>query len=372
MPVYMRYVYGHKLYQEDEYMANIQSGKLLDLLGSAFKSLSNALQNVLNNVASWADESDVTIDPKKVKTTEDGGIIFQGEFGDGQRFKVKAVPIADTDKFTMYVKSDNGKKQKYDNVTEKDFTKKLVDFAERFMDGAAVEDTYEDVKEHGNIHDSEADFDINESKHLQISLRKVVAENEIQIELMSVNANYSPSEALVDIQTIVEDDSILPDIDETPVSFDIAVTEDSYDLCECNCVDLNSAFDHLVTAAYTVYLNLQALHWNSMGKKFMRIHTMIDDYLSYIRDMIDRLAEINLQTHDYMVNPVILAKDAIVMVSDGNIEGDIAASEAESVILHLVDVLNLYYPNMDHDVQSEFDEWIGYLKSEALYKLRRM
>lgn len=353
-------------------MANIQSGTLLDLLGSVFKSLSKTLQNVLNDVASWADESDVKIDPKKVKTTEDGGIIFQGEFGDGQRFKVKAIPVADTDKFTMYIKSDNGKKQKYDNVTEKDFTKKLVEFSEKFMDGAAVEDTYEDVKEHGNIHDSDADFDINESKHLQMSLRKIVAENEIQVELMSVNANYSPSEALIDIQNIVDDDSILPDISETPVSFDIAVTDDAYDVCECDCVDLNSAFNHLVTVAYTAYLNLQALHWNSIGKKFMRIHTMIDDYLSYIKDIIDRLAEINLQTNEYMVNPVRLIMASEVLVPDGNIEGDQAAAAAESLILYLVDALDLYYPNMDHDVQSEFDEWIGYLKSEALYKLRRM
>lgn len=352
-------------------MAKIEAGIISDIF-KKLTGVSDSLSGWIQRGVDWLIKNGVEIDNEDIKVSEDGGIICKAKLGDGQYLKFKALPVnGKKDLFDLYIKSDNGKRKDYPHVTKDQFTEKLTEYADEFM-GVSLEDTFEDLEKNGNLHDEDADFDINESKHLKLTLQKISSSDDISIQLTAVNANYNPSQALVDIQEIVDSDDVIDMLTDEPTSFDILVSDDGYDLNTTECVDCNAGLVELIKCSYQVYLNLQCLHWNSIGKKFMRIHTMLDEYLDYIRTMIDRLAEIYLQTNPNIMNPIYLVNGLSTSLPDGNIEGDVAAHDASDIIMGLVDAINLYYPNVDHDIQSEFDEWIGYLKSEALYKLARM
>ena len=357
-------------------MEDIQSA---GLLSKVFKLISRAVSTSMSRGLDWLQENKIDIEDKNVKATDDGGFMFLATTGSGKKLKVKCVPVAGkVDKdgnptmYDVYCKAENGKKKDYPHTPESKFTDVITEFVDTYMDGDALEDTWEDMKKSGNTHNKNADFNINESKQIKVTLQKITSNKESSIRMSAVMANYDAIAVMDDIATVCNDDTFCDTLGTDPQSFLITQNQDSFLVENLDSVDTSLTYEVLIRNAYTTYLNLQAIHWNTFGKQFMRVHTMMDDYMDYLKSCIDRLAEINLQTVDAIRNPVDIVRECVSIVPSANFDGLQGAAMAKDVISAFIAALELYYTNVPHEVQSEFDDWIGYFKTEALFKLRRI
>lgn len=350
----------------------IQAG-LLSSIGKFLNGFSKTLSKGMSHLVDMGLE----VQEKNFQKTQDGGFMFLARTANGKVLKVKCVPVSERDGyFNLYVKSKDGKQKDYPMIKEDQFDDKVADFIESTLgegETDSLEDNYSDAKWEGRDRDQAADFDVNESKRIQMTLRRVTASTEDNIELIAVNANYYPAQALADVQTVVGDEEFVQTIGEQPISIEVVPTDDALEISTINTeVDTKGTAMMLLCSAYTALFNLQAIHWNVSGKQFMRIHTMMDEYLEKIREQIDRIAEIALQTEASLPNPVEAAHATQSLVPGTNFDGKEGAVYAMEAIKQFVDALELFYSNAPHEVQSEYDEWIGYWKTEALFKLRRI
>lgn len=354
-------------------MSKIESGPLLSKIGKFLNQFSSALSKGMSKLVEYG----LDVDESKFQRTEDGGFKFFATTGAGTVLKVKCVPVPEKKGYyNVYVRAKTGERKDYPMVPEAQFDDKILDFIDSVLkEESGLENNFDDAKWEGRANDERADVDVNESKHLKVTLRRVTASKSDNIELMSVYANYLPSEALVDLKTVVQDDEFCNSLGETPCSYEITPTEDNYCIEKIASEELctEGTLPILLSCAYNTLLNLQTIHWNVAGKQFMRIHVMMDEYLENIREQIDRIAEITLETDASIMNPLKIIKNyGCPVVPDTNFDGIEGARLAKETICQFLDALELYYPNVPHQVQSEYDEWIGYWRTEALFKLSRI
>lgn len=354
----------------------IEAG-LMDMVGKVFKRFGNAITRGLTNLS----EAGIEISKNQFQQTNDGGLMFMARTGAGSVIKVKCVPVPERDGyFNMYVKSKDGKKKAYPMIRTDQFDDKMLHFIENVMkEDAGLEDNYSDAQWEGRDRDYRADFDVNEgdgvneSKRIKATFRKVTSSKETRVDLVAINANYYPKQALADLQTVVGDDAFVDTLSAEPVTVVITPEENELDVQTTDApVDTKSTCVALLYSAYTALFNLQAVHWNVSGKQFMRLHTMMDEYLEKIREQIDRIAEIALETNANIPNPVEIVKSLQVIAPSNNFDGQEGARYAIAAIQQFIDALELFYVNVPHEVQSEYDEWIGYWNTEAKFKLPRI
>lgn len=308
------------------------------------------------------------------KDDETGGFKFLARTGEDHAIKVKCVPVADrTNLYDMYIQSDSGKKKEYPHVKADNFDEKLKEFIEMAYPGESLEDTFEDAKSEGRTNDRSADFNINESNHIKVTLRKVQAGTESTIVCDGVETIMYPPVAMNILSDVCNDDSFCDSLTESPTSFDIANQNDEYIVNPCKDLpNTTTTYEKLVSCFYTCLLNLQTIHWNLRGPQFMRIHTMVGDYIYKLIGDIDTIAEIGLQSNCCMISPVKLVQGIPNKCPNGAIEGPDSIRLVKICLSDLIICLNFYYPNVPHEVQSLFDEWINFWRVECDFKFDRM
>lgn len=330
--------------------------------------LGTAVANALNSLADKGIEMD---DAKK---SEDGGLIFKGKTGGGKQFKVKCVPTSGrSGLMDLYIKTEDGKKADYPHIREDQIDDKITDFIDKIW-GEALEEGYKEAKDSDRTQDEEADFDIDSNRHIRVTLQRITSGSESTINTLALETNYAPYDAYEDLLEVCNDDEFCNQLTDQPTSFDIVSDDSEYSINKCNCdPNTDNTYNDLLVCMYSVVLHFQDLHWNSFGQRFMRIHTMLDDYIEKSFSDIDVIAEIALRTHQYVENPVNLVKLIEPMISETtNIDSRDAIQYTKNIIDKLLATLEFYYPNVPHEVQSILDEWINYWKTEADYKLTRM
>lgn len=328
--------------------------------------LGHALEDLINNSSLEID------DVKEDKDT--GEITFVAKTGSGLEILVKSIPVPQKkDLYDMYIKSKDGKhKAEYPHIKADKFDDKIVEFLEKFYDGEGLEDGFEDAKKENRTKDESADFDVDSSNHIRVSLQKIQSSSDSAIKITRIETAVNPILACEYIEDIIQDDEFYDQVSEDPTTYDIFIENDAFDIQPCGCEpNIDGTYHTILIHAYHTLFKLQAIHWNTKCKQFMRLHTMTNDYVYKQFYDIDKLAEIALQNQDWInMNDIIQSTDKDYPVD--NLDYDTALSSIEQTIKDYVAVLELYYPNVPHQVQSIFDEWIDYWKTEYDYKLQRM
>ena len=338
------------------------------ILGPAVdKTIDNIIQNGIN-IGKVEETEEKTQSGEEVK-----GFSFVATTGNNKKLLVKCVPTAGRkDMWDMYVKTKDGKKKSFPQIKQDQIDDKLLKFIEETYGEDALDAGYKDAMEYEAAQRDAADMNIEESKRIEATFKRVTCGSDTEVHLVSVYANYSPTAAYNDLQAVIQDDEFCNGLTEDPATFEIVPMSDGVEVASIEAPSLNNCYEQLIMTAYRVLLDVQAIHWNVQSPQFMRIHEMTDDYISDLREQIDELAEIYLQERDCIINPMLLIKMCDTSIPENSITGTDAASLLQMLIMEYVTCLEMYYVDVPHDVQSKFDEWISEWKKSALFKLRRI
>ena len=294
---------------------------------------------------------------------------------EGTKFKCQCIPVEGSDGiYNMVFETKSGTSKTYESIKEDKFDETITKFIKEGLHENLQKDKQNKNQEGNNVgKDEEKTEEVNESSRIRISLRKITARSNSTIECTAVETNLVPSEAYSVISDVCSDDTFCDSLSQTSTTFDIVQVDDGYDVNPVEeAPSTIETYEALVLAAYSCLLNLQNLHWNVKGPQFMRVHTMLSDYVYKLIQDIDTLAEIGLQNSASIKSPADIVKDVVNVCPAGNIEAPAAVGIAISVVKGYLDALELFYPNLPHEVQSVLDEWISYWKTEIDYKFARM
>ncbi len=281
----------------------------------------------------------------------------------GTTFKVQCIPVEDSsDIYNMVFEPKSGPSKTYESVKADKFDDTIL----KYIQDQLNEDTLRKSEE------LEGDS-VKESYNVRATLKKITTSSDTTINCLSSESNIGLAEGYKMLQDVCMDDSFCESVPETPTTYDICLSGDEYNVQVADTApNTASTYENLVVAAYSCLLNLQTLHWNVTGPHFMRIHTMLGDYVYKLVQDIDVIAELGLQVSASIQSPVELVKRAINMCPSENVEGPRAIETAISTIKDYVFALEFCYSNVPHQVQSIFDDWINYWTLECDYKLNRM
>lgn len=342
-------------------MKKIQSS-VLDSVIKLINSMSHALSDVIDSLGKSGIKTDGG------EKTEDGGVILKATTGGGNKVQITVNPTGKKDIFNISIEGmsgkGKGKHREYTNIP----AKKIEDKVGSFVDDVYGE-TLEDMEE------------TKSSKRLDVTLQKVQGSKGSYIQLQKVYANYDSVEAYQALVDALSNDEVANMISEAPASFIIVDDGDSIDVnpAETVEVDVTTTYIEPLRAALQLFYTIKDVHWNADGENFFDFHTKLDEYNEKILEDIDTLGEFCAQFATFVPNLATLSSTA----DDSSTIPDPRIStfhvfnrqEAYSVIREFINryltVLNLYYCNMPHDVQSDLDNIIRYWDKEANYKLSR-
>ena len=208
----------------------------------------------------------------------------------------------------------------------------------------------------------------NASKHINVTLRRIQASSDIDI--LSLDSNYTPGETLEDIDEIINQDQFFDTLTEEPQAYTIDVDDDGFDIEQCDCcpecnpcASLCEAFK----AGIRAYRNLYIIHWMSKGNDMMKLHLLAEEMYEELIKEIDTLGELLVEKQG-TVPQLDFACD-YVPVQDYDFQSSLPV--INSLVQMYIDCLDYAYCNQDSDVQSTLDEWLRYWKKQLNYFVNR-
>ena len=245
-------------------MESVMSGKLLDFF-----------KNILNSVEKSFRELDYTIRDRKVDK-DTGEFIYTIILNEDEAFKVRGVPTGKKDaklfdlQFISDDKSGNMKKE-VDDVPYDKLTTEIVNVAKWFFDRDSIQevlddetgkDIRKDLEKSSRSEQKKAQREAEEkaaeaSKKLSIKLEKIISATSVDIALTAVKANYDPTEALADLEVILDPSTLEDLITDDVNNYEVIVNEDGYDCEPCENIDINlqDVITTMRVAGYNLYFN---------------------------------------------------------------------------------------------------------------------
>lgn len=219
---------------------------------------------------------------------------------------------------------------------------------------------------------SEETKDMNEqstsaSAHINITLRKIQASDDIDVLLLE--ANCPPSDTLTYVDDIINQDEFFDTLTDEPQSYSIDVTDEGYDIEQCDeqlkC-DSCKILEEVFFAAIQAYRNLQIVHWMSSGPDMMKIHTMSEEMYDELSEEIDTLGELLVEKCGTI--PQLDFPCEYIDIKKYDLQSGLDAIKI--VISPYIDVIDYAYPNQTSDVQSTLDEWLRYWNKQLNYVVK--
>lgn len=333
---------------------SVKGGPIVDAIKKNWKTLFRKLDKEFGKLVKSED------------IEEDGinGVYLEFETGNGNILQLKLFPSPRNEReFIIEVAHDGGKDVYEPNklFTEDTIDNALTDYCDKYDLGTVEE-------QRSTTEDDSADVESNNK--ISVTLKKVTAsDNTCDIHLCAINAGSNPIEAMKILADVLEDDEFVDTITEEPVSFDIVEIENEYDVNETESVDTSNTFEDMLKACVECYHNLQAIHWGSKGNQFKDIHSLAESMLYSIQYNIDRIAEWCVEYTKKVPNVLSYQYNALDTSCGFDFESGVRAVKQQ--LDNYIQVLECYYVNVEHDVQSVMDNWIRDLKQQSNYILDR-
>ena len=345
-------------------MKTVEGGPAMDaarlVIDAIFKGLDSCMKDLEDHGFEKEKEEDIEEDGVKGKylmySTGSDHIIELKLFG------VESHP----GKYMVRIQHDDG--QDLLEVDDKlfsndDISKFVLDYAEKYDLGAIEEGV--DVNDNIGMGEDE----LFQSTKIAVTLKKVTAADHSDIHLCAIDASSDPIHAMSILEQVMDDDDFVACITEEPVSYEITETADSYDVSETESVDTSNTFEEMLKACVECYHNLQAIHWGSKGEKFRDIHSIAESLLYSVQYNMDSIAEWCVEYTKKVPNVLDYQYTALDTSCGFDFESGVRAVKQQ--IDNYISVLECYYVNVEHDVQSVMDNWIRDLKKQSNYVLDR-
>lgn len=211
------------------------------------------------------------------------------------------------------------------------------------------------------------------SNKLQVKLRRITASASIDVEMVAVNANYSPLAALSDIATVMSNDEFAEAIPESGACYEIADNGEDYTVTEIE--EVPSCGDQLlmmIKAAYTALHTMQYVHWNASGEEFDKTHYTTNDFIWRIQQQIDTLAEWLVVDCGHIPHPDTFAcVDGKAQCESYEFKLNADLETVFNALKCYLASLEVFYCNMSHDRQNLIDVWIREWRHECEYRIQR-
>ena len=287
-------------------------------------------------------------------------------------------PDFKTDKSGKTLKKDI---DKYTNVPNK--TKDILKKCQQLIDEVFGVDTIEDVPD--SLEASE--LITSSEKMMKFTMKKTkssVTGSQYKIELRNIFANYSPVEALADINTIAGDDTFINQLEyDSPIMYGVAVLDDGYDVETLKGLDDNEfeqdykavAYDAILNQAYKFYFDCKHVYYTACGRDMSKIQSYVENYIWRLQEIIDTISKLVVADKLTLLHPIdrIRCSDCIDYVAEENqlnFWDDFTKSMSYN-IKDMVDVLTLYASNLSKEDESVVLSWIRTWKYDLTYILER-
>lgn len=295
---------------------------------------------------------------------------------DNKQFQIKWKHTSPSKMKVMVTDGKDSLKRANIPATEDTWENQLKNAVEDMLDegwGISWKDTefhddneYVTVDENGNI--------INECKKMSVTLQRVCSATEDSINLVRVYGNYNEKDMQSDIETLLDNEDMLSQITEEPVSFEVTDDGDELDvnpveMSETECISVS--LTNILSCAFKTLHNLQAIHWNAKGDKFEEIHRGSDSCIWNIRSQIDTLAELCVELTGSVSHPALLCSTDSSLNTQSGFEGQEALQMIHSDMSEYIYCLEFYLPNFKDDVQNMMNMWIRDMRHMMDYQLGR-
>lgn len=316
-------------------------------------------------------------------TEQDNIFTVPFKLKDGTKFMIKyKYQNEEHNLMKIMIKDAQGnevKRQKVKINTPEDYIKTIYDMLDEGWDitpedvGGDSSDNYDD-----NSGSSESRgksmVAYNSSKKLNVTLQRVCGATEDSINLVRVYGNYSEQEMQSNIETLLDNEDMLAQITEEPVSFEVTDDGDELDvnpaeMSETECISVS--LTNILSCAFKTLHNLQAIHWNAKGDKFEEIHKGSDSCIWNIRNQIDTLAELCVELTGSVSHPALLCSTDSSLNTESGFEGQEALQMIHSYVSEYIYCLEFYLPNFKDDVQNMMNMWIRDMRHTIDYLLGR-
>ena len=206
------------------------------------------------------------------------------------------------------------------------------------------------------------------STSIQVTLQKIVSNDEIDLRLVSINSSYD-----VDTTNSVLNDLIdSPDfVDELPTnepaSYNIFPEEDSIDVEECETceVDMSQNIFNILKPLYKLYYDCMYFSWNATGVNYPAVVNLADVYHWMSKEAINKLSEYHYSLFNYAPHPATFAADA------SGVECPDAITCLQGDITNLINAIDLFYCNFEGTIQTYLLDTKSTFEHELNYTLAR-
>ena len=324
----------------------VNSGQLMDLAKKALNAIFKGLDECMRNMEGSNTKYDFNV--SKTKDVEEDGVpgkYYLFEVGDsGTVLDVTLFKIEDNeDSFMIRIEGEGLDKFEKGPIKQDEIEKYVTNYCDKYNLGA-VEDSV-DVYEHTKI---------------RVTLQRVQGASEDSIELSAISANCNPKTASTALDTVLASEDFLELVTEEPTTFDIVeVNDEEYDVQPTeDSVEIETAYAQLLNTAVQTYHNLEYLKWASMslGVSSNQLEQALDCLLWEVKDEYNTLGCWCVQYNNAAVNVLSLKYDNVL--STECVDVDTILQSAGSAVDEYIAALNLYYPNLPHEIQSMVDTWI--------------
>lgn len=204
---------------------------------------------------------------------------------------------------------------------------------------------------------------------MEITLKKIVANDEIDVRLVSINSAYSIGETNEILDSILDSDEFIESMPELePVSYSVDIAEDGYDVEPCGpcCVDLSGCILKILQPLYRLYFDSMYLAWNTTGPNYQSIVSLSDMYQYMSKDLIDKLSIEHFMDYGYAPHPLMFRGEMPIEDID-----DTPIEILQKDIQDIIDAIDLYYCNFDGSLQDDLIVARDKFDTELNYTLAR-
>ena len=203
---------------------------------------------------------------------------------------------------------------------------------------------------------------------IKVTLQKIVADDEMDIELIAVDSPFDPEQTNDVLDKVTDDPEFIDSLPENePASFDIDPDELSVlSMDEDVCVDMSCCILKVLGSLYRLYFDSMYVTWNAKGPNYQSVVTLADAYMWTAKGLIDQLSIEHFKQFGYAPHPL--------MFCEGMPYDDLDKTSVEilqSDMQDIVDMIDLYYCNFDGILQDCLIQAKDMFENEIGYTLER-
>lgn len=102
--------------------------------------------------------------------------------------------------------------------------------------------------------------DTTASTKMNITLKKITSDTDVEVRLMKINANYAMSDALKDLDHIVSDDDFVDQLPEgEEMNYEVTSDENDYDVNECEDFTCQDSIQQMIYDTFQLSLQLKLI-----------------------------------------------------------------------------------------------------------------